>query len=365
MWKQQLDTKGYAIVEGVLDAPECAALARGFWSFFETLSLGKLKQADEASWKSIYDFFPNHGMLQQHFQIGHMQEIWDVRQHQNVHRTFKRIWKNKDLTVSFDGASFGLKPEVTNRGWQKKGWLHLDQSPHRSDFECAQGWVTALDVEKGDATLTVLEGSHLLHGEFAKRFQLDQDKTFRNDWLKLEPEHIAWYKAQGCEQRYIECAAGSMVLWDSRTVHAGQSPTRGREHPKNRIVCYVSMMPQKLLTAREREKKQWAALRGRMTTHWAAAHVKLFGKHPRTYGKPLPVVPDMALPLFNARSAYLAGWEDPCKCPLTIVDPAERRAAVRALVASQDAAKAARVAANKAKSNKRKREAKPVKISFK
>ena len=325
-------------------------------------------------------------MLIQHFKVGHMQQIWDVRQHKNVYKVFTRIWKTKDLTVSFDGASFGLKPEVTNRGWQNKGWLHIDQSPHRSDFECVQGWVTALDVQKGDATLTVLEGSHLLHDEFAKHFKLDKDKTFRNDWLKLEQEHIDWYKTQGCVQRYIECPAGSLVLWDSRTgnypygvhslpfyithmyiltVHAGQSPSKGRENPKNRIVCYVSMMPQKLLSAREREKKQWAALRGRMTTHWSASHVKLFGKHPRTYGKELPIVPEVPLPLFNARSAYLAGWFNPSECPLTIVDADERKLAVEAIISSQDAAKASCIAANKAKkSNKRKRPHKQLKISF-
>jgi hypothetical protein len=64
---------------------------------------------------------------------------------------------------------------------------------------------------------------------------------------------------------------------------------------------------------------------------------------------------DAPLPLFNARMAYLAGWNDPSHCPLTIVDPVERKKAVDALIASQDAAKAARVAANKAKKAKPKK----------
>jgi hypothetical protein len=66
--------------------------------------------------------------------------------------------------------------------------------------------------------------------------------------------------------------------------------------------------------------------------------------------------------------AYLAGWKVPSECPLTIVDPVERKKAVDTLIASQDAAKAARVAANKAKkgkSKKRKRDAKQLKIKFK
>ena len=47
-------------------------------------------------------------MLVQHFQVGHMQQIWDVRQHKNVQKVFQDIWGTEDLAVSFDGCSFGL-----------------------------------------------------------------------------------------------------------------------------------------------------------------------------------------------------------------------------------------------------------------
>jgi|TARA_B110000967_G_C18812833_1_gene524536 hypothetical protein len=354
-FKEELMKNGFAVVPDIIDAEECRTLQDEFWVFFERLSRGKLKRSDKSTWKSIYDFFPNHGMLFQHFSVGHMQAIWDIRQSKGVVKAFKHIWETKDLTVSFDGASFGLMPEVTNRGWQRSGWLHLDQSPHRNDFECVQGWVTALDVGEGDATLTVLEGSHLLHAAFAKEFKLDTDKKYKGDWFKLESKHVDWYRSQGCVQRFVQCPAGSLVLWDSRTVHSGQQPVKGRAKPKNRIVCYVSMMPQKFLSLREREKKKWAALRGRMTTHWAAKHVKLFGKNPRTYGMPLPNTPDRIIPHFNARSAFLAGWENTTTCPLTIKDAEARKKAVYAIIKSQDRIKTERVAGN---AKKRKRNSK-------
>ena len=353
-WKSHLEEHGYAIVPDVLNQKECHALHEGYWDFFKTL-IG-VEKDDASTWKRIYKLFPNHGMLFQHWCSGHMQQIWDVRQNKKIHGAFADIWDTEDLTVSFDGCSFGLQPEVTGRGWQNKGWLHLDQSPHRNDFECVQGWVTALGVEKGDATLTVLAGSHKHHAEFGAYLEITDPsnwKKCKGDWFKLAPNHVKWFKDRGCEQKYVECPPGSLVLWDSRTVHAGQCPTRGRKNPKNRIVSYVSMMPQAKLSGREREKKQWAAIRGRMTTHWAAEHVKLFGKWPRTYGAPLPAVSGFIPPLLNARGAYLAGWKDPSKCPLTIVDPVERKKAVDAIVASQDAAKAARTAANKSKKRKR------------
>jgi hypothetical protein len=153
-WKSHLEEHGYAIVPDVLNQKECHALHEGYWDFFKTL-IG-VEKDDASTWKRIYKLFPNHGMLFQHWCSGHMQQIWDVRQNKKIHGAFADIWDTEDLTVSFDGCSFGLQPEVTGRGWQNKGWLHLDQSPHRNDFECVQGWVTALGVEKGDATLTVL-----------------------------------------------------------------------------------------------------------------------------------------------------------------------------------------------------------------
>ena len=335
-WQTKLENDGYAIIHGILTEDECKTMSDGFWSYFTRLTNGRLNKDDPTTYKALFDYFPIHGMLYQHYSIGHMQEIWDVRSHPKVVEIFRKIWNTDDLVVSFDGASFSLPPEVTNRGWHRKDWLHLDQSPHRSDLECIQSWVTAEDVGPGDGTLTVLKGSHLLHGQFAKQFGLDQDKKHRLDWLKLEPEHVQWYKDHGCEQTAVECPKGSMVLWDSRTVHAGRSPLKGRSVPRNRIVAYVSMMPASLLRNGERLKKQRACLEGRTTSHWAASRVKLFAKNPRTYGASLPAIPEYHPPRLTEDQARLAGWMDPSKCPLTLDDAEERRVAIAAALRAMD-----------------------------
>ena len=335
-WHADLLDKGYAIIPGVLTENECQTLETGFWDYWEHLTGGRLHRERPDTWKTVYDYYPNHGMLCQHFSIGHMPEIWNVRSHERVKRVYETIWGTKDLTVSFDGASSGFAPEITGRGWHRNHWLHLDQSPHRNGFECVQGWVTACDTGPGDGTLTLLEGSHKLHGAFAKRFGLHGDKKYRSDWLKLESEHLDWYKAQGCQQINVECPKGSMVLWESRTVHAGRSAVKGRANRRNRFVAYISMMPANLLTPRERLKKQRACLEGRMTSHWAASRVKLFAKHPRTYGKPLPEVPAFEPPLFTEEQARLAGWDNPSECPLLIKDSESRKQAVKATLARMD-----------------------------
>lgn len=327
--KQTLDRDGYAIVPGVLSGAECITLDAGMWGRFERLA--GVQKDDPKTWKNIYTLCPSHGMLFQFFGVGHMQAIWDVRGHPNVAAAFANIYgtSEDELVVSFDGCSFGLQPEVTNRGWHRDDWLHLDQTS-TSEFKCVQGWVTALDVEPGDATLTVLKGSHALHHKFVAAFNLKDNKKFRNDWFKLGPEHVAWYKEQGCVQKYIECPKGSLVLWDSRTVHAGRQPLKGRAKPKNRAVCYISMQPQDRLSAKDRDKKVKALLDLRMTTHWAADNVKLFGKRPNTYGKPLPAIPEFDPPHLTARCARLAGFYKPEECPLTIADPEERKKQVAA-----------------------------------
>ena len=334
---------GYAIMPSVLDETECNQLENGFWNFWGHLTDGKIRQDDQKSWKEIYNFFPNHGMLIQHFSIGHMQEIWDLRTHPIVLDAFQRIWNTSDLTVSFDGASMGFAPEVTGRGWHNQDWLHLDQSPQRNGFECVQSWLTAHDVGPGDGTLTLLEGSHKLHGAFAEHFGLKNDKQYRKDWFKLEPEHVAWYKAQGCKQIAVECPKGSMVLWESRTVHAGRAAVKGRPVARNRMVAYISMMPTPQLKKHEIVKKQQAILSGRLTSHWAAQHVKLFAKHPRTYGKALPPPVAYEPPKLTLRGAQLAGWhQNPETCPLLLDDPRERLEACQAAVRAFEDAKTKR-----------------------
>lgn len=366
-WKHDLDERGYAIVKNVLNEKECEALVDGFWNFWNALSKDDIKRHDKSTWKNIYKWFLNHGMLAQHFSIGHMPEIWAARANPKVLDVFETIWGTRELTCSIDGAATSLQPEVTNRGWHRNHWLHLDQSPNRNTFECVQGWVTGHDIEEGDATLTVLEGSHLLHADFAKRFELNNDMKYKNDWFKLEKIHVDWYIEQGCVQRFIECPRGSMVLWESRTVHAGRAPIKGRLKPKNRIVAYISMMPNYMLSEKHAAKKREAVIRGRMTTHWAASRVKLFNRLPRTYGKSLPDYDLIDPPFIPPRAAKLVGWADPSTCPFTISDPIERKIAVSVEIARLNQEKEAKAAAIHAK-KKRKRPCikyLPVTIRFK
>jgi ectoine hydroxylase-related dioxygenase (phytanoyl-CoA dioxygenase family) len=223
--KATLDEYGVAIIENVLDDTECAGLLKGMWSSLEQISSAwetPIRQDDPATWRGLFNLLPMHSMLLQHWQIGHAQAIWDVRQNAKCIEVFETLWQcaAKDLLVSFDGCSFAMPPEVTKRGWYRGNtWFHTDQSYTTPEFRCVQGWVTALDVNEGDATLAFLEKSHLHHADFANTFGI----TDKADWYKLNgKEQEAFYlETKKCALKKIVCPKGSMVLWDSRTIHCG------------------------------------------------------------------------------------------------------------------------------------------------
>ena len=219
---------------------------------------------------------------------------------------FAGLWevKSENLLVSFDGASVHLPPETVGRGWFRNSWLHSDQSFLRNKFECVQAWVTGFDVREGDGTLQVLEGSHRFHAEFPRAFR---HGDYKNDWYKLaSADEHAFFESRGCRSVGIACPAGSMVFWDSRTIHCGREPMKTRAQPNFRNVAYICMTPRSWSASKSIEKKKQYLAELRTTNHWAH-RPKLFNKAPRTYGRPLPNVAPLAPPQLTPLGRRLAG----------------------------------------------------------
>ena len=290
---ESLKTNGYAVIPGVLNNDECDQFLNGVWDSFEHISKNwetPINRQDTKTWREFWKLYPMHSMLYQHWGLGHSQAIWNVRQNEKVLDVFSAIWEcEKDqLISSFDGLSFHLPPEVTNRGWFRKHWFHTDQSYTNNKFTNVQGFVTANEIRDGDATLCVIKGSHDYHGEFGKTFNI----TKKDDWYKLSEAELSFYLDKGLEIERITCPRGSLVLWDSRTLHCGVEPIKGqRTEPNIRCISYVCYKPRKFATSKQLEKKRKAFSEGRMTTH-DPIKSKLFGLKPQTYGSPIPdIVP--------------------------------------------------------------------------
>lgn len=308
--KVVLEKHGVCILR-VLDNSECDALEQGIWKWLEhaTSQLEKpVERGRPETYRSFYELQPSHGMLLQHWGVGHAEFAWAVRQHPRVVKMFSHLWgvHPEDLLCSFDGAAISLPHEVTNRGFFRGNtWLHTDQSYLRPTYECVQAWVTARDVNEGDATLAFIPGSHKLHNLFAGHFGVQS----KQDWFKLSLAQQQWYIEQaGSEVQYIKCTRGCMVLWDSRTIHSGQEALRDRPSVNTRMAVYVCMTPRHLAKDQKVLVKRIRAFEAlRMTAHWPHK-VKLFGKHPQLYGKPAPLVPQPRMPYLTPLGRRLVGY---------------------------------------------------------
>lgn len=311
--KHTLETFGVAIIPSLLTPEECEAMKTGMWDYLEHITRKfdiPIKRNDPKSWRSFDKLFPLHSMLLQRWGIGHAQFIWNLRQNPKLVDVFAKLWdvSREELLVSFDGASFHFPPEKTKKGWfSGNTWFHTDQSYTRNDFECIQSWVTAFDVNEGDATLTFLEGSHRYHKDFAERFGVGSS----SDWFKLQDDnqYNFYVTEKNCPKKSIKCPAGSLVLWDSRTIHMGQEPLKEREKDNMRCVAYICYMPRYKTSAANLEKKIKAYEELRTTNHWANKPI-LFPANPRTYGADVQPVEPINAPIINELGRRLVGFAD-------------------------------------------------------
>jgi hypothetical protein len=295
-----LTAHGVEVVENVLSQDELESLRNDMWRWIETMTQkcsAPVKKSDPTTYKSMFELYPKHGMLFQEGSVGHNPVSWKVRTHPHVRDVFETIWDEPDMITSFDGISVSLPCEDTGRGWWRGNeWWHVDQSFLRNDLECIQAFVNLFDVNPGDATLGAWVGSHKLHQKFRDTFEDDllQKKDISRDWYKFDEDEKDWYMDElGVENVVcVKAKAGSMVLWDSRTVHQGVEPQKTRKERNIRCVPYVCMLPRSRCTEKQLEKRISAFEARRTTSHWPEKS-KMFPKVPRTYGGDYPGLVDV------------------------------------------------------------------------
>ena len=309
--KLKLNEYGVAIIKDILNQEECLNMQEGMWSFLETVTSKfptPINRWDSKTWINMKELYPMHHMLIQHWSVGHAQFMWNLRQNPKILDVFRKLWNEKDLISSFDGCSFNMPPEYTGNGWFKKSWLHSDQNYTRNTDECFQSWVTAFDVNEGDATLCFLENSHKYHKAFQERFNI----TDKGDWYLLDNKTSSQYEHNfylnnNCPKKFIKCKAGSMVLWNSKTIHCGVEPIKDRPQANFRCVAYICMTPKKLASETIIKKRIKAFEEMRMTTHWPHKSI-LFGKKPHTYGKVILEITPIPRPQLSEVGRKLVGY---------------------------------------------------------
>ena len=78
-----LNKYGVAIIPDVLTGTECENMFNDFWKYLEHLTQKwdtPIKKNNVDSWKEYKKLYPQHSMMIQHWNIGHAQFIWNLRQ---------------------------------------------------------------------------------------------------------------------------------------------------------------------------------------------------------------------------------------------------------------------------------------------
>lgn len=303
--KRDIEQHGVAVIRNVLTADQCAhaiELSMSFLGNVFTDPNNNVSLTRTVSWRNITKcMFALHGGLIQHFHAGQSDVAWYVRTIPAVRAIFDQFWGTSNLFCSFDGINITPPPEATNCGWQspKNHWLHTDQSEKKRGLRSIQGLVNLVDVDEGDATLMVFKGSNVLHEAFFAHFK----EHAKDDWFRIDDSHAAWFIAHGCEPIAISARAGDMIFWDSRTIHMGLGPSRGRANPSRwRHVVYVAMFDAATLSKVEVLKRKMFIEEGRTSNHWGTT---AFPKNPHAYGGPLPEQRPWQHPLLSAEAKRL------------------------------------------------------------
>lgn len=255
--KEQLLTKGYAIIEDVLtvEQVDTATLYFREWLAANPQVVEKHVRIDP------------HGIFK-FAEAGHQKHAWYIKTLPRVQQQFKELWGTDDVVTGFDGSCW-IKSDYKGKC---KIWTHTDQAPDTQGRVCVQGFVALTTNE--ERTLRVYEGSHLLHENYMK----EKGLTGKKNWQLIEHDYL---KSIEDKMRVLKVKAGSLVLWDSRTFHQNQYGKVGEE----RIVQYVCFLPKvhKQNTKTQHEKRVKYYEERRTTSHWPYP-INVNGLQPRTFG---------------------------------------------------------------------------------
>ncbi|KAK7478157.1 hypothetical protein BaRGS_00030604, partial [Batillaria attramentaria] len=213
------------------------------------------------------------------YKIGHLAPSWSVRL--KSRGVWEQLWGTKELLTSIDSVAIGRPPEegVEKFFTPDGGWMHVDQGAGRVGLHAYQGAVYLETASIDDWVFEVMDGSHVHHEEFFQEHPEERKASLESgtDGVRLEEEHVKWYRQKGCLKKRVAVPMGGMVLWDSRLVHCNARPMKGRANPDRwRWVVIVCMTPASWADKASLRLKKKAYRELRMTTHWPSQGVRLF-----------------------------------------------------------------------------------------
>ena len=283
---KQFKLNGVAVINNVFTDIECDTYMDGIVNNFIRLGTG-LKKDDIKTWTD-YNLPPQTrpGLYQS--LMTNLQQIWDIRSHQNIKSIFKILYyklRNKEIDefiVSGDGIN--IKPNMgpLHNPQKSKDWPHLDQTIRKDTYKCIQGQAVLTNTT---ASFVASPKSHLLYEEILDKLGIDSND--KSNWAKIKPENIEEIKTiilakKGSKwQIPILSKKGSFIVWASSLVHSAKLQDKiepishGDIYLGWRCVVYVCYRPKEEFTLKEIEKRKQVFETNRVTNHWGT---KIFPK---------------------------------------------------------------------------------------
>jgi len=288
---RHLEQEGYAVLRDALGDASRAAFLQLFWRAARRV-VPKLRLRDRSTWRfptGYRGIMAAYGLAQSDF-------AWIPRMAPKVQKAFAAAFKvpTSELVVSLDAVL--LSESLPKK--RSAPWLHKDQRHDDSLGLSVQGIYTAGAVKERDAGTVLVPGSHRQVYAWERRRKND---PVGGQHVRVPERELAKLEAQMVKP-YMP--ANSLLLFNSRLVHANTTGTKRREEKgpgnlplPNRLALAVCYAPRRRRSEETRTRKEEAYLAGKTANHWPCDRFSL--KRPRLWdytkgGRKLPKPPRVA-----------------------------------------------------------------------
>ena len=289
---KDLEELGYCVIPQILSVSETENLYERVWHEFIEKAWPNCRMDNRSNWKEAFPLHNKRGIFAG--PAGQIQVMWDLRQDPRIVDVFAYVWNTEDLIVSMDGLSLMCPPEIREGYYEfwphvdqtvlrrKDGFAHSNHPPMGFVSESAlstkpftiQGQFLFEDSFEGDGGFYCIPKSHLRFEEFAPHVEtIDvlevssaERRAIRNAYFR---EFFGLDEGDYC-MKQITAPRGSLILWDSRTIHWNQHASKDRlssDQPKMRMIGYLCYVPKARLTDEGRAVRREAFEQGVATGH--------------------------------------------------------------------------------------------------